>query len=525
MTAARSQIDAAAYADLRQWLARHGTASSDMVADSRDVKQGDIFLALNPKRSDGSRHIAQAKERGAIAVVAEFAPAAADPGLPWRHEPALRRIAARLAAEHYGDPSAELAVAAVTGTNGKTSTTHWIAQILDACGTPAAIVGTLGFAVGARRHADACVLTTPDAVSMQRLCRMARRQGARALALEASSIGLDQGRLERMHIDVAVFSNLTQDHLDYHGTFERYAAAKRALFDWPGLRGAVLNLDDSYGAAWAQELVSGAGHAGPDVIGYTILDPGHPHSPRSAMRTLLASDLCATARGTRFRVEDRGPGSTDASRVVDIPLLGRFNVANVLAAIGACLSLGMAWDRVLEALDRLQAPPGRMQAVGANEHSDVPGLPLVVVDYAHTPDAIEQALATLLPIARERGGSLWIVFGAGGDRDGTKRPRMGEAACLAGHIVVTSDNPRSEEPAVIIEQICAGCRGRDDVRREPDRARAIAMAITQAQAEDLILIAGKGHESTQEIRGVRVPFSDVEHARSALRARIERART
>lgn len=378
----------------------------------------------------------------------------------------------------------------VTGTNGKTSVTQWIAQALTARGRKCALVGTLG-----NGFPGALVPgpnTTPGAHVLREFLPESVRQGARACAMEVSSIGLHQNRVAGLRFDVAVFTNLTRDHLEYHGTMEAYAAEKAKLFAWPGLRAAVLNLDDAFGRELAGRLRGRV-----LTIGYTLEDE------RGADTVLRAAALAETGAGLSFAL--------DGIRF-EVPVVGRFNAANLLAVIGALLAGGEKLADIAGALKHIVPPPGRMQPVGGEN------APLVVVDYAHSPDALEKVLTTLRGTATARDGRLVCVFGCGGDRDPGKRPQMGAIAeRLADAVVVTSDNPRGENPQAIIEQILAGMTVQPVV--EPDRATAIHVAIAQAGERDVILLAGKGHEPYQEIAGVRIPFSDLDCATSALAGR------
>jgi UDP-N-acetylmuramoyl-L-alanyl-D-glutamate--2,6-diaminopimelate ligase len=487
-------------ADALGWLRARAPAARDLQADSRKLAPGDVFVALPGARVDGRAFVADAVTRGAAAVLVEaqgWSGSAAVPVLP---VPDLAAGLGELAAAWYGEPSAELLSIGVTGTNGKTSCSQWIAQLLGASGRRCAVIGTVGsgFPGGEWRDAE---LTTPDALALQREVRRLRAAGAQALAMECSSIGLEQGRVAGMHFDLALFTNLTRDHLDYHGSMAAYEAAKTRLFDWPGLHHAVVNLDDPMGLRLAQRL---AGRSDVQVTGYGL-------GPAAAPVALhvQAQQVRATAQGLSFTVVAGGRRAA-----VEVPLVGQFNVSNLLGVLGCALAAGVDFDAACRQLPRLVPPPGRMQRVGGSDG------PLAVIDYAHTPDALVQALAALRPAARARGGALWVVFGAGGDRDPGKRATMGEAAARgADHLVVTSDNPRSEDPAAIVAAVARGAAAARHCECIVDRAAAIAHALTEAAPADVVLIAGKGHEPYQEIAGRRLPFSDLEHARAALDAR------
>jgi UDP-N-acetylmuramoyl-L-alanyl-D-glutamate--2,6-diaminopimelate ligase len=477
-------------------LARQGAMIERLAADSRRCAPGVAFFAYPGERADGRRHIPDAIARGAAAVLWERAAFSWDPS--WRVPnvavPDLRRAAGALAHAFYGAPSDALWTCGVTGTNGKTTCSQWLAAALGAAGAKCGVIGTLGAGFpGALVDAGN---TTPDALELHRCLAQMRREGATAVSMEVSSHGLQQGRVGGVAFDCALFTNLSHDHLDYHGTMDAYAAAKARLFDTEGLACAVLNLDDVFGAQLAARL-----HArGVRTLGYSLV------SAPATGEFLLAS---AQADG---RVEFT---STWGEAHATLRALGRFNLSNALGVAGALIAYGLPFRDAIERLDALPEVPGRMQRLGGED------APLVVVDYAHTPDALAQVLGALRPIAAARGGRLIVVFGAGGERDRAKRAPMGEAASrLADRVVLTSDNPRGEDPDAILREIEAGMNVEHDV--EPDRARAIEAAIARAGAADVLLLAGKGHEATQEIAGVRTPFSDAEVARNALARRARR---
>jgi UDP-N-acetylmuramoyl-L-alanyl-D-glutamate--2,6-diaminopimelate ligase len=476
----------------------------DLRLDSRQIERGDAFVAIPGRNVDGRQFIEQAAARGAAAVLVEADGwTSRHAGVPVLPLAGLSADLGRLAAAWYGEPSRALFSVGVTGTNGKTSCTQWIAQALSAGGRPCGVIGTLGSGFPEQMH-DAG-LTTPDPVSLQRTVRALADRGARALAMEVSSIGLDQQRVDGMKFDVAVFTNLTRDHLDYHGTMEAYAQAKARLFDWPTLTHVVLNLDDPCGRQLAH--VVQARVRPPKLIGYSLAAVDHAGVPC----LLRATALRVTASGLAFTLI-----AGDEHAEVAVGLVGTFNVSNLLAVTGALLAAGLPLGEAAALLPRLRPPPGRMQCLGGS------GQPLAVVDYAHTPDALAQALAALRPLAQARSGALWVVFGAGGDRDPGKRAPMGAAAAAADRVVITSDNPRGEEPAAIAAQIAAGVPVGAYCRTLIDRGTAIDAALAEADARDVVLIAGKGHEPYQESRGVRTPFSDVERANAALALRGSR---
>jgi UDP-N-acetylmuramoyl-L-alanyl-D-glutamate--2,6-diaminopimelate ligase len=489
-----------------RWLGTRVAGS--LVADSRRLRAGDGFVAWPGYANDARRFVPQALAAGAAACLVDAERVAAfgfdDPRVAAL--PQLKRRAGAVAASFFGRPSDRLTMVATTGTNGKTSTAWWTAQALNAAGRRCAVLGTLG--VGEPPAADdASValadtgLTTPDAVMLQRSLHELAERGVDACAVEASSIGLAEHRLDGTRFDVALFTNLTQDHLDYHGGMAEYWAAKRRLFDWPGLKAAVVNVDDPHGVALADEL-----RAGPLDLWTVSL-----HGPAR----LVGLDPSFADGALALQVLEGGASVRLATRLV-----GGFNASNLLVVVGALRALGIALAEAPRLAAALGPVPGRMQRVAAG----AAGQPEVVVDYAHTPDALEKVLLALQPLARARGGRLWCVFGCGGNRDAAKRPMMGAVAARhAEHVVLTSDNPRHEAPQLILAQILAGIVGHDEVDVIEDRAAAIADAIARAGAADVVLLAGKGHEDYQEVAGVRRPFSDADAARAALRRREEAA--
>ena len=479
-------------------FAAQGVEPRGVADDSRAVQPGDLFLAYPGARADGRRFIADAIARGAVAVLWETCREAGDDfswDPAWRvaqyAESGVRRLAGPLAHAVYGWPCERLSLIAVTGTNGKTTITQWLGR---AHPRPCATIGTLG--AGFVDALDESVLTTPQAPVLAGYLARFAAAGAQACAIEASSVGIEEGRLDGARVDVAVFSNLTRDHLDYHGTMEAYAAAKAKLFAWPHLRLAVVNLDDPFGRQLAGECIA------PRVIGYTQQGAG------GTPAVVAAEDVEETPAGLRFRL------CLPNGRVsVETGLLGRYNLSNLLAVAAVLYDAGLAAGEIGERLAALPSPPGRLERLGGvNE-------PLVVVDYAHTPDALENALVALRGVARARGAGLTVLFGCGGDRDPGKRPQMGAiAARLADRVVITSDNPRSEDPLAILTQVSAGAPGATVIA---DRAAAIRAAILAAHPAEVVLLAGKGHEPYQEIAGERRPFSDLGEAAAALAARRE----
>ncbi|MET3132432.1 UDP-N-acetylmuramoyl-L-alanyl-D-glutamate--2,6-diaminopimelate ligase [Oxalobacteraceae bacterium GrIS 1.11] len=505
--------------EISLWISQTAPAGQ-LASDSRRIESGDVFFAYPGAAGDGRAFIAAAVARGAAAVLYDDADHVWDAAcqVPHLAVPHLKQQAGPIAHAFYGMPDAAMFSVAVTGTNGKTSCALWLGQALARTGLPTAVVGTLGVGLAKGRSEidfDVTGYTTPDPVLLARKLAQMRAAGAGAVAIEASSIGLEQGRMAGMHFDVALLTNLTRDHLDYHGDMETYEAAKCALFDWPGLQTAVLNLDDGLGLRLAAELQGKLAGALP-LIGYT-LQGAAARPDLDGVMMLRASQFRSRHAGTDFHLE-----CPLGAALVKTQLVGHFNISNALAVLGALLARGMALRAALDALEALMPAPGRMQQVGGHD------APMVVVDYAHTPDALEKTLAALRQVAQERGGQLWCVFGCGGERDPGKRPQMGVIAQMADHVLVTSDNPRGEDAQAIIEQIVAGMDPRHPnsvLQTVADRAAAILSAVKHAAKPDVILLAGKGHEPYQEIKGKKLAFSDTEHAQLALSARLTMMRT
>ena len=474
------------------WL-RARAPQGQLRTDSRHVQPGDIFIAWPGAAADGRAFVAQALAHGAAACLVEHDGSAdfafADARIA--SFTGLKAVTGSLAAQWLGHPAQALRIVAVTGTNGKTSTAWWLAHALPRC----AMVGTLG--VGLPPHFTSTGMTTPDPVLLQTEFAKFIAAGAEFAAIEASSIGIVEHRLAGTAIDTAVFTNFTQDHLDYHGSMDAYWQAKAQLFDWPGLRVAVVNVDDAQGRALAQTLAL--------RCALEVWTVGLQHPAR-----LMAVDIAHTAQGMAFTVvegQQRQPMQT--------ALIGQYNISNLLGVLATLRGQGHSLAQAVAACASLQPVPGRMQQIA------VVGQPLVAIDYAHTPDALQQALAALRPLAQARGGRLCCVFGCGGNRDARKRPLMGAAAEQgADQVLVTSDNPRLEDPQAIVADILAGMRPQTPY--ELDRAAAIAQAIAQADARDVVLLAGKGHEDYQDAQGHKRPFSDYHEAARAVQARQER---
>ena len=463
--------------------------------DSRQVGKGDGFIAWPGAAQDGREYVAQALLAGASACLVEDAGAQRfdfkDDRVGFYR--GLKAAAAPIAAAYFDKPSRQLQVIAVTGTNGKTSTTWWLAQALGHAGLRCGIVGTLGIG-----EPDAMVfngLTTPDPVLLQQQFRRFADDGFAACALEASSIGIAERRLDATRIKLALFTNFTQDHLDYHGNTEAYWEAKKSLFAWPELEAAVLNVDDERGV----ELANALACSGLDVWTISITRPAR----------LRANNICQNNGTLSFEVTEGLE-----TQEVQAATAGLYNVSNLLGVIAAMRMLGISLGNAASACWGLKSVPGRLDMVVRE------AAPLVVIDYAHTPDALEKVLLALRPVANGRRGRLWCVFGCGGNRDTSKRPLMAAAAQKhADQVVVTSDNPRSESAADIVSDTLRGFSQNARVDVQEDRALAISQTIVRAEFGDVVLVAGKGHEDYQEISGVKFPFSDRRHAEAALDAR------
>lgn len=484
--------------------------NAQLSSDSRTVAKGDVFFAYPGDAADGRQYIEHAIVNGAQAILYEV------DGFVWndvwmvRHlaVAGLKKMAGQIASAYYGQPDKNMFTVAVTGTNGKTSCTQWLGAVLSRVDALTAVIGTLG--VGLFHHGEnsgfsATGYTTPDAVLLQRKLAEIHIAGAKTLAIEASSIGLDQDRLNGMHIDVALLTNFTRDHLDYHGDMTAYETAKHILFDWPGLRHAVVNLDDEMGLRVIRRMQER--NPAISITGYTLLG-----TEVESIASLRGSEIRSSHGGTTFRLD-----SLFGSAQVKTQLVGHFNVGNILGIVGVLLAKNIPFKTVINAVQMLTAVPGRMQQFGGQD------APLVVIDYAHTPDALEKTLLALRDVAQERCGQLWCVFGCGGDRDPGKRPQMGAVSAVADCVVITSDNPRSEEPSAIIAQILAGMTQEKAGKVPPqvieNRAAAILWAVKHAVKNDVILLAGKGHETYQEVKGRKLPFMDAEHAALALATR------
>ncbi len=487
---------------LEEQLKSLGVKIARLVTDSRAVQAGDTFVAYPGEKLDGRQFIAQAIAQGANAVIWELQHFVwnAEWELPNFGVKNLRDTAGWIANDVYGAPSQKLQMIGITGTNGKTSTAHWIAQALNAAKKPCALIGTLGngFVTGLQPSAN----TTPDAIHVHALLAEYLSHGAQAVAMEVSSHALSQGRVNGVNFDVALLTNLSRDHLDYHGDMKNYAGSKRKLFQWDQLKYAVLNFDDEFGVELAEQLLD----ASVEVVGYGLSDPALRHAERLGLRMVYGHVTEMNGQGLRLEIH-----SSWGAAQLSSGLIGRFNAANLLGALAVLLVSEVSLSDAVLSLGDMQAVAGRMQRLGNAQQ------PTVVVDYAHTPDALEKVLLTLREIDTTKSAKLICVFGCGGDRDRGKRAMMGLVAeKFSDHCIVTSDNPRSENPQHIIDEVMGGMSGNNH-EIVLDRTAAIARAISLAAQCDTILVAGKGHENYQEISGVKHAFSDVLVAQQALK--------
>jgi UDP-N-acetylmuramoyl-L-alanyl-D-glutamate--2,6-diaminopimelate ligase len=484
----------------REMLASMGIKITHLEADSRRIKPGDTFVAYPGVNTDGRKFIAQAVANGANAVIWEAK------NFTWNESwnvpnisiEDLRMHAGALADQVYSSPSQKLWMVGVTGTNGKTTCSHWIARSMNELGRKSAVLGTLGN--GMPGALQPTVNTTPESINVHSLLAEYVAHGVESVAMEVSSHALDQGRVNAVNFDVALLTNLSRDHLDYHGDMQSYASSKRKLFNWAQLKHAVLNLDDAFGAELAADLRDKS----VEVTGYGLNEESLQLAERLGIRMVFCGHLDMDAQGMSLHIH-----SSWGRAELQSHLIGRFNTSNLLGVLAVLLVSGNELSEAVKKLEQQKAVAGRMQTLGGKDK------PTVVVDYAHTPDALEKVLQALKEVTKPLGGNVICVFGCGGDRDRGKRPMMGTIATkLADECIITSDNPRSESPKAIIDAILFGVEGRYQVIE--DRAHAITRAISMARATDTVLIAGKGHEDYQEINGVKQPFSDSEVVRRAL---------
>jgi UDP-N-acetylmuramyl-tripeptide synthetase len=468
-----------------------------VTADSRQVKKGSLFLAYPGVLQDGRTYIVDAIEKGASAVIWDVQ-AERDEPFGWLPEWQVKQVGVTdlkqkvgvIAAHFYDNPSVKCDVIGVTGTNGKTTVSQWIAQCLSYLGKKTAVIGTIGN--GFVERLETSVNTTPDAILLQKMMADYVAKDASAIAMEVSSHGLVQGRVNEVAFDVAVLTNLTRDHLDYHKTMEAYAEAKRKLFDWPHLKSAILNIDDAFGLTIAQAFIAN----NKPMLSYGMTE--------GLTKTHVQGHGLQLNEQSLSMQVNTPMGSAELSANV----LGEFNAYNLLAVLATLLTLNVELDKAVEAIRHIKPVVGRMQQFGGGTQ------PVVVVDYAHTPDALQKVLVSLRAQLTPS-GQLSCVFGCGGDRDKGKRALMGEMAVAhADHVIVTSDNPRGEAPEAIVQAVTQDLK--KEYRVELDRATAIAHAIKSAKAGDIVLVAGKGHETYQEIKGVKYLFSDADEVKKSL---------
>lgn len=474
-----------------------------ITADSRQVKPGYLFIASCEPLGDGEPHIQAAILQGAAAVIklsindqieVRYVPSDHQHTIPEISLPDLAPLIGTLAARYYGQPSEAVPVIGVTGTNGKTTISFLLAQALTALEQPSSVIGTVGY--GPPAQLQRASLTTPMPVDLQQILASEVALGTKAITMEVSSHSLAQHRVNGIHFDTAVFTNLTRDHLDYHGSMEQYGLAKKALFTWPGLKTRIINLDDAFGLKLAREFINEG-----NVIAYSV-DGEH----ELALPIVEAKQCDYMANGTYIIAV-----SPWGELQLQSPLLGEFNVSNVLAVVAVLGNMGYKPAQIEAIIPDLVGAPGRMQVVTK------PGQPLVLIDYAHTAGALE---AALLAIKQHNRGKIFCVFGCGGNRDTGKRSLMGQVAAEFSDIpVVTSDNPRFEPPQAIIDDILCGIKRRTDLHVEVDRRIAIGWALDNASADDIVLIAGKGHEDYQQIDDIFHHFSDYEEVMSLMNAK------
>ena len=492
---------------LKELLTGHVAASSlaavedrpitGLALDSRKVVAGDVFIALAGAKQHGLIHVAQALNNGACAVV--FDPVGDDKqfaeqrySVPMIAVNDLGLKLGEIAARFYGNPSGFMTIVGITGTNGKTSCSQFLSQVLEDCG----IIGTLGW--GEWGSLSATLNTTPDALETQRILAELQKDNKKIVAMEVSSHGLEQGRVNGVTFKGAVFTNISRDHLDYHGTMDAYLQAKLSLLDNPGLAFAVVNLDDPY----SDRIIA----AVPETV--VVWGVSVQRKSQAACECVSAENIVHKVDGIAFDVRWRG----DSSRV-NVPLYGDFNIENVLTVLAVMLAMGVALPEAVKKVQSIKPVTGRMERFGGDEQ------PLVFVDYAHTPDALDKVLVS---VRKHCGQALWVVFGCGGNRDKGKRPQMGGiAAQRADHVIITDDNPRFENGRDIVDDILAGCRLKDHSKVEviQNRAQAIQSALERAAKQDCIVVAGKGHERYQECHGVQTAFSDSQVVIDALKMR------
>lgn len=502
--------------DIQNLLYSEVDRSAHLSSDTRLLGAGDVFLAYpvgsGKGLSDNRIHIPQALELGVSLVLYEKENWSENEHVNAREKlgdprciavPQLASLASEIADWWYGHPSKDLNMIGVTGTNGKTTVSHWISQAL---GKSSAVFGTLGY--GAIGNLSTTGFTTPDAARVQRVLGELKSQSYKHVAMEVSSHALEQGRVNSVLFKTAIFTNLSQDHLDYHGDMQEYARAKYELFCFPSLEKVVLNMDDPTGRAWIEKL-SKTSKA--EIWVYGSETSLRQLSSQEKLKTVVVQHVEATQHGMKFDCQVQGQLVS-----LQVECIGQFNVDNMMAVLATLLANGMPLETAITAIKHLKPVDGRLEMINLNDNAH----PLMVVDFAHTPDALEKVLVALRPIATARGGQLVCVFGCGGNRDKSKRPLMGKLASqLADRVIITSDNPRAENPEDILADIQQGIDQEDQskVTTAIDRAFAILTSVKQSLPNDVVLVAGKGHERVQEIAGKQFQFSDQDHIRLAIR--------
>lgn len=515
-----SSISSTTMKDIQHLMLSEVERTANLSSDTRLLKHGDVFLAYQvgkgKGRSDNRIHIPMALSLGAGLILYDTDDWPESDNIAARAVlgdprcipvPRLAILASEIADWWYGNPSKDLNTIGVTGTNGKTTITHWLSQAMGRA-SDTAIFGTLGY--GELGKLKVTGFTTPDAARVQRVLAEMKQEGFKNIAMEVSSHALEQGRVSSVQFKTAIFTNLTQDHLDYHGDMDEYARAKFELFRTPSLKHAILNMDDATGLRWIEELCHKSNLT---IWCYGNEQSFYQLSPKAQLKvkTLIAKDLTALPAGMQFNCQ-----FGEHLYPIQLECLGEFNAYNLLAVLATLLANQIEMSKALQLIQHLKPVDGRMEMINSQDTQHA----MMVVDFAHTPDALEKALLALRPVAKARGGQLICVFGCGGNRDTAKRPMMGKiAAQLADHIIITSDNPRMEDPEEIIQQIIDGLpldfEGKVD--RVADRAFAILTSVKLSDSRDVVLVAGKGHEKTQEIAGNQFIFSDQDHIRLAIR--------
>ncbi len=493
---------------IEKWL-KEKKYISHLSSDSRNISEGDVFMAFKGKKFDGRDFILNAINSGAKTIL--FDPIG---NFRWDKAwevdclavPNLSSLAGKIASNWYSIPEKPVLYVGITGTNGKTSCSHWIAQALSKKNIPSTVIGSLGvgqYFLNQKPKFKKINCTTPNAVLLNRFIAKLKLKGSKAIVIEASSIGIDQGRIDTLKFEIAVFTNLSHDHMDYHSSMSRYELVKRKLFEWPSLKHAVINVDDPAG----KRLILFLKEKRPKVnlISYSLKD-----TENTSVSKIIAKDIRINQKGTSFTICI----SKETENIKSL-LIGDFNISNILAVSGVLSALKFSLPQIKRAIESLSNVEGRLEQIGGQN------TPLIIIDYAHTPDAMKKVLKNLRKISDLRNGKLWCVFGCGGNRDSKKRSKMGKVSQMADSLVITSDNPRNENLEKIISDIVIGIKNqsKDHFHIIHDRGVAILFSIRNASKNDVVLIAGKGDEEFQEVKGKKYPFRDYDHASMALASR------